>query len=428
MEKIIRLLPWMLLCVSSTLIVIIVSNQNIGLNQLSAWIKNPLIIALVVSSFVFLTVDRLKDMTSRIGKIEDRTSSFWNDAIKEIQAVASNHAKITVQNLTKEVEEKINEIHLEIEKTISDNPWLSSINPEELVLSTNHLQPIHRKAAKMLDNDKEGKNTEIVRKWILDTIKNPKVTGTANDYHNLGVMASRDLDDKLLSIEICESYLEKNNVANPNPDILSDLLQDLTDVENFERAKQIADKILMELENKNTYFTYRWRPWVFLSDYYYAIGNNKQALNILIEAKKHVVTDYNKAHVLTNLASCYKNLGDNNTAIQIYKETIEQFPSHTPCTLLLAKTYVNSDKFEDALTVIKQGLKFVGQDTRFNSYYANLIKLNSDLQKNGGMDDKKEAFTDAANIILTLVKDEVSEEKFESILTKVKSKMKDIYS
>lgn len=426
MEKTIKLLPWLLFGVTAAALVVITSNQNIGTDKLSEWVKSPIVIALVVSAFVFLTVDRLKDMTSRISKIEDRTSGFWNDAIKEIQTVASNHAKATIQESIQTVEEKAKSVHAEIQENINNNPWLMSVNPSDLVLTVKHLQPVHVKAAKMLENNKDGKNTEIVRKWVIDTINDPEVKGTANDYHNLGVLASRDLDDKLLSIQICEKYLERH--STPNPDVLSDLLQDLTDIEDFERAEFIANKIASELDRGNKHFSKRWRPWVFLSDFYAAIGDGEKGIKILEDAKKCVLDSVSKAHIYSNIASSHESIGDNESAKKAYHECLNIFPSHTPATLQLARLYVNEGCLEEATQVVELGMRYYGHDRRFTPHYPRLKELHTRLSNDDESEDDETSLIDGVNIVLTVAKDNLGSDDFQNLVSAVKIKLDELKS
>lgn len=346
MEKVIKLLPWLLFVVTASALVVIISNQGIGPDQLSKWLNNPVVIAIFVSVFVFLTVDRLKDLALRISRVEDKTSSFWNDAIREIQSVASTHAKETIYESIKDIDEIAEVIRNEMQDIIRNNPWFSTINPNELVLAVKHLEPVCTKALEMLEKSENGKNTEIVRRWIIDILNDSEVKGTANDYHNLGVLASRDLNDKLLAIQIYERYLERHD--RPNPDVLSDLLQDLTGIEEFERADAVAVMLYHELMNGNKIFTNRWRPWVFLSDYYRTIGDSEKALNVLLEAKKHLVEASGKAHLYRNIASYYEAVGDTEAAERGYLDCLKMFPSHTPASLQLSRLYVSSGRLEDA--------------------------------------------------------------------------------
>jgi tetratricopeptide (TPR) repeat protein len=418
MEKSIKLLPWVLFVGAASLIVVIASNQDIGMEKLIEWGRSPILIALVVSSFVFLTVDRIKDMTGRIGKIEERTSGFWNEAIKEIQTVASNHAKATVQELIKEVEDRTNDVNGEVQKTLDDNPWLSSINPNELVLYTKNLQPVQRKASKMLRADKSGENTEIVRKWVMDLIKDPEIRGTANDYHNLGVLASRDLDDKLLSIEICEAYLGGH--TEPNADVLSDMLQDLTDCEEYKRAGEIADQLLPELTGCNPLFVRRWRPWAFLSEYYRAVGEHAKALDVLEEAKKHVVDTDGAPHILSSLASCHEGSGNIDAATSQLVECLDKYPAYTPATLGLANRHIGKGELEAAKSVVENGLKFRGYNPHFDLHYNRLDSIHMKLVQNENPgDDPKDTLLTAANIVLGVAKEEIPNEAFEKLAQKV---------
>ena len=405
--------PFILVAVALVIIAIILFiNNYVPFKS----INHPLLVGIGVAGFFYLTIDRLREMASRITEMEERTSRIWAEMTKEVQVIAKNQARESIQDLSAEVQGKVDKAEEKIKGILDKNEWLSLISPKDVNLSIKHLQPMHAKVSKMLRRNED--NADAVRQWIIQMIDDPDVEGTANDYHNLGVVASRDLDDKLLSIKILEKHIQKHS-ETPDPDILSSLLQDLTDIEDYRGAKDIADRIEGELDKGNKHFLKKWRPWVFLSDFYNDTGESEKAIELLNKAKDHVVAINDRAHILDNIAFSYATNGEIDMAKNAYLECLQAYPSHTPASLRLAKLYIYEGNFDDAKKIIESGMRFFGYTERFSEHDRILKKLSDKLLGS----NKNNSLTDGINLVLSIVKNKLDDDEFENLVDAVKSNL-----
>jgi len=227
-------------------------------------LKKQIIVAVLAAAFLFLTLDRLKEMNGRIERMESRVATFWQEVFKEIDDLASNQVKTALNALQEKARSEFKVLNESIKKLTSQNKWLQEVDPNDLALYSKHLEPIFASAESLL----RGGKRDIARKLINEALDDPEVKGTPNDYHNIGVLAANSLNDDLLAMRVYEIYLEK--VEEPNADVLADALQVCTRSENWHKANEYAETIQKYLGSNDPRFIRKWRPWVFLADYYLA--------------------------------------------------------------------------------------------------------------------------------------------------------------
>jgi len=424
MDKFFRLFPWVLLALTATCLVIISTNQQIAPETIEKIIKNPLIIAMIVSAFVFLTVDRLKDMNARISMTENRTTTFWQDAIKEIQNVSSTQAKLTVKEMQESLLETINSHSTKVDELLKNNPWLTDVMPDELALNTKNLEPIHHRAAEILKNDTDGKKTELIRNWISSVIEDPEVTGKPNDYHNIGVMASNDLRDDLLALKIYKKYLEKAG-ENPNFDVISDALQIATQASLAEDCENISKFIRKKIAEEDFNYTNAWRPWVFLSDYYASLGNYKKSIRLLEEAILKIKSPQNRPHAMRNLAELYADSGEIEMADKYSKELVQSYPAYIPGGLTYVRFLWGIGRRDEATQICESFLRNGNLNPQFEIHYERLLEYKNKMERDNAEASSQDHFQTGISFVLSVADDLFEEEMVKSLIAEIKNKLQE---
>ncbi len=294
-------------------------------------LANPLIVALVAAIFVYLTLDRLREINARIDALDDRSVELWQSVLKEIEDVASRQAEAKISQMQTGLQATVDKLNAEVEALLKENPWLREASPNDLALRTKHLEPLLVSLRSMI----RKLEFDTARKMAIHALDDPETQGTANDYHNLGVVLARDLDDNLLALRAYETYSKR--VTEPNADVLADALSIYTRTEEYDRGKSLADTIASRLEARDPAFSERWRPWVFLSDFYVGTGDVQRALLLLQKGLESVHNPDDRPHVLRNLADMHLKQGDRAKARQVLLQCIEEFPSYLSAPLSLAE-------------------------------------------------------------------------------------------
>ena len=418
MENRIKILPWVLLGIVSAALIIILANQDASTADALTWLKNPVLVGIIVATFAYLTIGRLKNMDERIAKVEERSVSFWQSAIKEVQEVSSGHAKNTINNLKVDLESEVHSYYGKIENLVSENPWLKNIHPEDISHGIKHLEPIHSKISAVLKSEPE--KSEWVRVWLSNLIEDQGVVGAPNDYHNLGVVAARDLDDKLLAMKIYMKYLDGRE--DPNADVLSDALQIATQTEDWNTGEELAVELREKLYGEDFRFTNRWRPWVFLADYLIAKGLNSEAIVLLERAKIAIKSPGERAHAIRNLASSYVDLDEKEKASDTYDELMNEYPDHIPGVLSYVRFLMSENEMNKALEICEASVERGNINPEFDPHFEMLTQYKERLQGNDS-DNPEDHFKRGIQLVLAVASEELDEEAFLSLTNSVKDSL-----
>jgi len=211
-------LRWLAVVATALVIVVIAFLYSRSGSAILSTLQSPLVAAVAVASFLYLTLDRLREMTSRIDRIEGIVSSFWQEVFREIRGAASAEIKATIGEMQASTERSIGKLDERVNSIVSENKWLQHADPNELALYSKHLEPVYA-SAKLLARKGE---VDTARRMITETINDPELQGTAKDFHNAAVFAAQELNDDLLAMQIHEIYF--NSTEDPNPDVLAEVV------------------------------------------------------------------------------------------------------------------------------------------------------------------------------------------------------------
>jgi tetratricopeptide (TPR) repeat protein len=309
-------------------------------------LDTPILAAALGAVFVYLTLDRLREMTDRIAHMEDRSAELWQRVAQEVQDVASRQVKETLTAMSETAEG----LTSRVARLVEDNPWLGDQKDIDWILATKHLEPVHKAAADMIA---DGSRAQALR-LIMAAVADPEMVGTPTDYHNLGVTADRDLDDGLLAVEIYRRYLEKDKApdATPDPNLVADALDIYTRAENMEAAANLAQSLQSALDVNNPRYTRSWRPVVYLAAYYAAAARRSDSLHVLEQGLSDAVDPKDRGHIAVRLADAYADEGRYREAALLLDAQLKLFPGHAPVAMSRAKLYWIEGKMVDAETVL----------------------------------------------------------------------------
>jgi len=368
-------LPWLVLAIVGLFIVLeaflYVSSGSMDITML----RNPLVVALLVAYFLFLTLDRLREMNSRIDTISSSVASFWQQAFREVRAVARGEVETAIGKMQASATESFESLNARFESLVAENPWLRQADPNELALYSKHLEPVVASARALV---RKGE-VDTARRMVTQLINDPDVEGTPNDFHNVAVLAASKLNDDLLATQIHEIYLKRSE--DPNPDVLADALEVYTRAENYGRARASAETIRQHLDDKDSKFTTRWRPWVFLAQYYLAVGRGHEAIEILRTGMDLVSDPRQRPDVIRNLGNVLQKLGKLDEAEAAFKMCLSEYPSHVPASLQLADLYWAKGDTAAAIDVLEKSISKGNLDPSHDDHaaraYVNLAKLSA---------------------------------------------------
>lgn len=359
-----------LILVAGIVLVYFVASQG---GEQASLFGGPIAAAFVGALIIYLTLDRVREMNARLAHIEDRSAELWQSVGKEIREVATSEAKTTISQMQATLRHDIEQLSSVVNQTLTDNPWLTS-DPAEVIMATKHLEPIIATVRTLL----AGGNKHGALAVVIQALNDPEVKGTPNDFHNLGVLAARDLDDDLLAATIYDRYL--GSVDAPDADVLADALQVHTRSRTTQKADAIAERLTTALHEGDRAFANRWRPWVFLADYQKERGEPETALATLNEGLDAVKDPGERAHVLTNIAEHQEALGRTADAERTLRECLDSFPVHAPAAIRLAFLMWRAGRSSEAESTLISVMAKGQLDPTFDRSFMLAHAVNAKLQ------------------------------------------------
>lgn len=114
-------------------------------------------------------------------------------------------------------------------------------------------------------------------------------------------------------------------------------------IEQFEKALKINSNYALIYYN--------------LGDIQYRLGNYENAVAYFKKAHKLKLTQQLHMDILNSLGMTYSEMGDNEKAINAFKETLQVFPLSIIPYSNLGRQYIKMGKFDLAIEILERGLE-----------------------------------------------------------------------
>ena len=317
---------------------------------------------IIVALFGYLIIDRLREMGTRIERVDERTSATWISISREIQETASRQAESTLRRMQDDLETNVSRLQARLQETLEANRWMAETNPERVAIRTKHLEPVLDTVRALVRADQKERATGLV----IQALNDPEMRGTPNDYHNLGVTVSVDLSDDLLAAQVYERALSID--GGRDPDVVADALNIYTKADRG-RAKEVAHEMEETLARGDVTFTMRWRPWVFLSDYYLADGDVGKAREVLLEGLNAVRDITQRPHLYQNLGDLEMAAGDTTKSEEYLRTCLQESPMFFPAITVLARLLWRTGRVAEARSMLETSVAVGNIDPSLDNTY-----------------------------------------------------------
>lgn len=328
----------------------------------------PILISLAGAFVVFLGMNRLK-------MYDERIDSTRADLLKELSTIVANQVAAgqtkqvetvksalekqqlqfndSVNSAKNELENLKLKHKQEIEDAGSGFNWLKvTLQNNEIDLNIKTVADAHE-LVEQLRKEKPKNYTALIQE-IVSRVCDATLSGRSADYHNLSAeLARRNMYNEAIRV------LNKGEPFFPNDtDILADQIHYATLGGMLNEAQTALDK-LKRIPAKR----WTWRGYIFASDYYRAVGNYDDALDMCNSAIVAIPLDehayHDKAEIIRIMNPGFAGL---KQCMAVLEDAIKLGINCPQCTQMIGEIYLEMGKYQEALLAFDRTIQELAQE------------------------------------------------------------------